>query len=256
MPVRASALVGGMAGLATGAEMRVYGSRRIGRLASLHVLDARQYRDRQACTRGDKPGASSVDPAQCPQWEDPARRLLGDAQQRWLDARLAEGGTRWTIIGQSTRFGPLDTRPGAGRMFSNDGWDGYAAERRRVLASLQKHRVANPVMLGGDVHQNWVGHILADYDRPDGARLGVEFCGTSITSRTRTADQVAARLAKNPHFTFADGYRRGYGLATFTHDRLEVALRTVDAPERADSGVSTLARFAVEAGRAAVERLA
>jgi alkaline phosphatase D len=86
----------------------------------------------------------------------------------------------------------------------NDGWDGYEAARTRLTDSLQRHRLANPVLLGGDVHENWVGHVKADYARPDSAALGVEFCGTSITSR--------------------------------------------------DSGVRTLARFAVESGRPAVER--
>ena len=42
----------------------------------------------------------------------------------------------------------------------------------------------NNVVLGGDVHENWVGHVKADYAQPDSATVGVEFCGTSISSRS------------------------------------------------------------------------
>ncbi len=90
--------------------------------------------------------------------------------------------TGWTIIGQQTLFGQRDNLPGPGQSLWNDGWDGYAAARGRLLQSLQ--RAANPVLFGGDMHENWVGHVKADYSRPDSAAIGVEFCGTSITSRT------------------------------------------------------------------------
>ena len=66
----------------------------------------------------------------------------------------------------------------------NDGWDGYGASRRRLTDALRRHRTPNPVFLGGDVHENWVGQVMADYRRPEGPAVGVEFCGTSITSRS------------------------------------------------------------------------
>ncbi len=51
MPVRASVLTRAVAGLAGGAEMRIYQRVPYGRLASLYMLDARQYKDAQVCTR-------------------------------------------------------------------------------------------------------------------------------------------------------------------------------------------------------------
>ena len=80
-------------------------------------------------------------------------------------------------------FGQRDFRPGPGQVLTNDGWDGYAAARSRLTDALQRHQAPNPVFLGGDVHANWVGQVKADYARPDSAAVGVEFCGTSITSR-------------------------------------------------------------------------
>ncbi len=254
MPLRASALTRALAGLDGGAEMRIYGQFRFGQLATLHLLDDRQYRDPRVCTRGEGLGSSLVEPATCPAWNDPNRTLLGSAQEQWLDRALASAGPGWAVIGQQTLFGQRDNRPGPEQALWNDGWDGYSAARTRFTDSLRKNQVANAVVLGGDVHENWVGHVKADYQRPDSAALGVEFCGTSITSRSSGTGRLAQRLAENPHFVFADAERKGYGVAEFTPRQLTTTLRVVDDVTRKDSRIETLARFAVEAGRPIVER--
>lgn len=256
MPLRASVFGQALAGLASpagGAQLRLYTRLRFGRLASFHLLDARQYKDPQVCTPNGKPGSGMVNPDTCAAWDDPARSLLGSEQERWLDQGLAQGGALWTVVGQQTLFGQRDMRAGPGRRLWNDGWDGYSAARGRLTGALQRHQATNPVLLGGDVHENWVGHVKADYSRPDSAALGVEFCGTSITSRAGGQDRLAERLAENPHFVFADAARKGYGVARFTPGRLEVALRVVDDVTRQDAQIETLARFAVQAGRPQVE---
>jgi alkaline phosphatase D len=254
MPVRASVVARAISGLAAGAEMRMYWQQRFGQLATIVLLDDRQYRDPQVCTRGGKLGSSQVDPHACAAWNDPSRTLLGAAQEQWLDGELAHAGPGWTIIGQQTLFGQRDFRLGPGQSLWNDGWDGYAAARRRVTDSLQRHRVADPVLLGGDVHENWVGHVKADYARPDSAALGVEFCGTSITSRSGTRQTPAQLLAENPHFVFADTQRKGYGVAEFTPERVTTTLRVVDDVTQRDTRIETLARFVAEAGRHQLER--
>ena len=256
MPLRASALTQALAGLAGGAELRLYGQVPFGRLATLYLLDDRQYRDRQACTRGGRFGSSLVNPERCESWADPARTLLGAAQEQWLDRAFeqAAGGATWNVIGQQTLFGRRDFRPGPGVTLWNDGWDGYDAARTRVTDAMQRHRLANPVLLGGDLHENWVGHVKADYARPDSTALGVEFCGTSISSRAAAADNFAALLAENPHFIFADNTRKGYGLVDFTPTQLTTTLRVVDDVTRRDTRIETLARFVVSAGRPAIER--
>jgi alkaline phosphatase D len=254
MPIRASTLAQGLAGLAAGAEMRLYSQQRFGRLANILLLDDRQYRDPQICTRDRKPGSSLVDPALCPPWNDVARTLLGAAQERWLDDELARTGPGWNIVGQQTLFGRRDARFGPGELLWNDGWDGYPAARGRFTRALQRHKVANAVMLGGDVHENWVGHLKADYQRPESESLGVEFCGTSITSRSGGNQKMAERLAENPHFIFADSQRKGYGIAEFTPGQLTTTLRVVDDVTRRDTQIETLARFTVQAGRPQVEK--
>lgn len=256
MPVRSSVLVRSEAGMASGAEMRIYQQLSFGRLATLHLLDGRQYRDRQACLKDGQPGGRLVDPAKCQDWGDPQRSYLGAAQEQWLDDALVRSVARWNVIGQQTLFGPRDAQPGPGQRLWNDGWDGYAANRRRVTDALRRYSVSNPVLLGGDVHENWVGHVKADYADPGSATVGVEFCGTSISSRASASavEKTPERLAENPHFVFGDAQYRGYGVAEFTPGRLTTTLRAVRDATKADSDAFTLARFEVAEGRPKIER--
>ncbi|MBC7436959.1 MAG: alkaline phosphatase D family protein [Bdellovibrionales bacterium] len=255
MPVRASALTRAFAGLQGGAEMRIYSQLRFGRLAAIAMLDSRQYRDPQACTPGGKSGSGNLDPATCAEWNNPARSFLGQAQERWLDGALAANkDAGWNIVGQQTLFGQRDMRPGPQKFLWNDGWDGYPAARTRLTDSLRRHSVVNTVLLGGDVHENWVGHVKADYDVPASPALGVEFCGTSITSRSSGQDKIPQRLEDNPHFVFADALGKGYGVAEFSAREVITSLRVVDDVTRRDTGIQTLARFAVQSGRPVVEK--
>jgi alkaline phosphatase D len=218
------------------------------------MLDDRQYRDDHACNPGGKLGSASVDPAACAIWDDPRRTMLGTAQEEWLDGVLGSQESTWTIFGQQTLFGQRDFKSGEGRLFWNDGWDGYPAARKRLTDTLQRRGVANPVMLGGDVHENWVGQVKADYSRADSASLGVELCGTSITSRSGGNAHIAPVLAENPHFIFADSERKGYGVVEFTPQRLNAHLRVVGDVTQRDTGIETLASFTAQAGQRRIER--
>jgi alkaline phosphatase D len=264
MPIRASVLTQAFAGMTqhdSGAEMRIYQRVDFGRLASLYLLDTRQYKDPQACTKGGSLGASAVNPATCSAWNDPQRTMLGAQQEAWLGTELAQSTTRgntWNVVGQSTLFGQRDNKAGSDQAFFNDGWDGYTAARTSITDVLQKHAVSNAVFLGGDVHENWVGHVKADYAQTASGRasatVGVEFCGTSITSRSGGNKHTAQRLGENPHFVFADAEKKGYGVAEFTPGQLTTTLRVVDDVTRTDAKVETLATFTVQAGRSVVER--
>jgi alkaline phosphatase D len=87
--------------------------------------------------------------------------------------------------------------------------------------------------------------------------LASEFCGTSITSRPTAATRALtdARLAKNPHYIFADNEKRGYGVCEFTPAGLKTTLRVVEDVTKVDTAISTLASFSVQAGKSVVERV-
>jgi len=233
--------------------LQVYRRLRWGRLAHLHVLDARQYRAWQACRTPESASAGAVRGGGCAELADPARTFLGAAQEQWLDTGLASDAaapndTRWSVLAQQTLFSPRHYPSGT---VTTDNWDGYPAARARLLQSVARHPPRNTVLLGGDIHQNYVCRVHADADRPDSPVIASEFCGTSISSRSGTTqDKVDAVARHNPHVLLARCDQRGYGLADITPERWTTTLRVVDDPMRADSGASTLARFVVEDGRA------
>ena len=256
MPVRASVLTRAVAGLASGAEMRIYSRSQYGRLASLTMLDARQYKSPQVCTRDGKRGSSTVNPASCPAWNDPARTMLGADQERWLDAAWSNNkSSGWNVLGQQSLLGQRDWRAGPEQSLWNDGWDGYSAARSRLTDSVRKNAVSNLVVLGGDVHENWVGQIKSDYSQASSAALGVEFCGTSISSRSGGNGKITETLGENPHFLFADAERKGYGVVDISPTHLKTTLRVVSDVIRQDAGIETLAQFSVASGRAVIERI-
>lgn len=236
-------------------QVIVFGSTQFGQLATLYNLDNRQYRHRQACTPGDRFGGARISPDRCELLHEEYRTLLGERQEGWLKRQFERSRSQWNVIGQQSLIGPRNMGAGMTNIW-NDGWGGYPAARQRLIDSMRTTGLKNPVVLGGDVHQNWVGHILPDYRRPDSPPVGVEFCGTSITSRNRASDaEVAKILQQSPYFVFANARYRGYGIVDITQQNLTTTLRAVELIRNPDSIVFTLASFAVEADHSKVHSL-
>ena len=238
-----------------GPDLRIYTRLDWGRLARIHLLDDRQYRDSQACPRRGRGGSNTVRLADCAALADPQRTLLGAAQERWL----AEGWSLdrpWNLLAQQTlmaRFNWEDPATAGGRYWT-DGWDGYPAARQRLLDVLQQRKVQGVVVLGGDVHANYVADVLADFNNPKSAVLASEFCGTSISSPGLPQDRVDAALPLNPHIQWGRADQRGYLRFELRAGEMQVQLRVVvDAPS-AQSAVETVARFVVLAGKEGVLR--
>ena len=53
----------------------------------------------------------------------------------------------------------LDLRPGPGRSWWSDAWDGYAADQQRILRALWERQPANPIVLTGDLHSFFVNDL-------------------------------------------------------------------------------------------------
>ena len=250
MPLRANALQRGAAGLS------LYRSLKWGQLARLHLMDGRQYRDLQACRPEGKASTGTVDPQTCTALHDPARSFLGWDQERWLakqlqaDGRKATGATRWSTLVQTTLF---SARKHPNGKQSTDSWDGYPEARQRLVSQILEIQPRNSVLLGGDIHQNYVCAIPGQADRtPDRSNpvIASEFCGTSISSHSGTTQaRVDAIVASNPQVLYARCEERGYSLIEITPQSMTTELRAVTDPLKADSSVYSLARFVVEDGR-------
>ena len=186
----------------------------------------------------------------CPELLDPRRSLLGLPQERWL-ADGWDSTRRWNLLAQQTlmaRYSWRDPAQGGG-VYWTDGWDGYAPARQRLLNAAAERKAPGVVVLSGDVHSNYVADLKLDFDNDKSAVVGTEFCGTSITSLSLAQERIDAARGFNPHVRYGRGDQRGYMQFTLDAKQMQVALRVVDDVMRIDSGVSTAARFAVDAAR-------
>jgi alkaline phosphatase D len=232
-------------------ELRIYDHLDWGRLARLITVDDRQWRDPQACPKPGRGGSNTVALADCPSLLDPRRTLLGAAQEQWL-AQSWDAERPWNLLGQQTLMTRMNWGKGAKpseASYWTDGWDGYPAARQRLLQAMLAAKARNPVVLGGDVHANYVADLKLDFDDPKAAVVASEFCGTSISSQGLLNERVQRTLPQNPHIRLGRSDERGYMLFQLTPERLDAELRSVLQPWDAASEMRVQARFAVEAGR-------
>jgi alkaline phosphatase D len=251
MPLRASVLTHGLAGLGQLDGVRINQRYPWGRLLRFHVLDTRQYRDPQACRAAGATSPGAMSPQQCPALLGPARSMLGTAQEQWVEQGLAQdaaSAARWSVIAQQTLFSQRHDKPPR-QAVNSDTWDGYPAGRQRMLDTVRRSAPRNTVFVGGDVHQNYVCKVLADFSDAASPVIASEFCGTSISSVSNAVQsRVQEIVDANPHILLGRSDKRGYSVVEVTPERWTTTLRAVDDVARADSGISTLARFVVEDG--------
>jgi alkaline phosphatase D len=244
----------------TDGAMRMHGRLDWGRLARVHLLDDRQMRDPQVCPKPGRGGSNTVRLADCPALLDPKRTLLGAAQERWL----AEGWTAerpWNLLAQQTlmaRASWEDAKPDpdgkpVGRYWT-DGWDGYPAARRRLLGAVAAQRVPGVVVLGGDVHANYVADLRVDFDDAKSPVVASEFCGTSISSLGLAQSVLDEARGFNPHLHHARSDQRGYMRFRLERERLQADLRVVADARDPACAIGSQGHFFVEAARPGVQR--
>jgi alkaline phosphatase D len=230
-----------------GAELPLYSRYDWGSLARIITLDDRQYRDPQACPQPGRGGSNTVALRDCPALLDPARSLLGAAQEQWL-AQSWDTERPWNLLAQQTLMAPLNW-PDPEGLHWTDGWDGYPQARQRLLREMAARKPRNAVVLGGDVHANYVADLRADDADPRGPVLASEFCGTSISSNGLPQQRLDQFRAANPHIHHARSDTRGYIRFDLQEGLLQAELRSVAAPWDPASAVSATARYVVESGR-------
>ena len=237
------------------AHLRMFQRYDWGRLARLHVLDDRQYRADHACGAGDAGRPGSVLLRDCAQLRDPGRSMLGREQEAWLASGLASSGARWNILAQQTLMAQASqtsiVTPDDGRFWS-DGWDGYPVARQRLLEALANSGAGKALVISGDVHTFYAAELRGDFYRPMSPAnpvLATEFCATSVTSSSRPQERTQALVDLNPHIKYGRSDRRGFMLMEVTPHSTTTHFVGLDDVHNAGSGVATLARFVVHAGR-------
>ncbi|MEP9359940.1 alkaline phosphatase D family protein [Sphingomonas sp. KR3-1] len=242
-----------------GAMMQLYRTLKWGRLAEFQLLDDRQYRSGHPCQPPEllaqhRDYRSIVQ--DCAERHDPMRSALGMPQERWLRGAFEASQAQWNLLGQQTlmadcpRLNPAhpDTGPD---LYTVDNWGGYPATRERILRHWRDRRIANPLVLSGDIHAFAAADLL-DPDRPEAPPLASEFVGGAITSKNH--DPLFKRSTGRAHgFRYAENEVRGYASATLTPQQCTVRFVGLDNPADPRSGARDLATLTVRSGQRGIE---
>lgn len=232
--------------LQPGREDVLWRSFDLGDLADLILLDTRTQRDKQA-----KP----------PKSDEPDRTLLGKEQFDWFTNRLKSGTGAWRIVGNGVLIGQINsdfmpeeldgplselgviTAPDFGP--EPDQWDGYPAERERLLSDIEEHEVRNTVFLSGDIHSSWAIDLKHEVEEPEAKSIAVEFATTSLTSenlddemgwepRTESLEVEKKLMEDNPHIHWTELDSHGYVVVDVSAERVQADWFFVDQIEAPD----------------------
>ncbi|MBA3282263.1 MAG: alkaline phosphatase D family protein, partial [Acidimicrobiia bacterium] len=255
---------------------RQYRSLALGDLCELFLLDERQYRDPEPKKVGDSPpGTSSVDQ---PEMVAPGRTMLGADQKSWLKEGLASSGAAWKILGSQLVFSPtryerltdVQTAAGdgpqrnAGRYRGLGSWDGYQAERRELVDHVHDEGIEDLMVISGDAHVWKTSELPTDWDDPEAPLVLAEFAGTSVTSANSGEqpgalgnDVIRSVLAgANPyHLRYVEVTTHGYGLIELSSTGASITYVIVKSTSKPMPGSSTLARFELDRGSAAIRQV-
>ena len=130
-----------------------------------------------------------------------------------------------------------------------DAWDGYKVSRDKLLDFIDTRKIANPIVITGDVHANWAADLLRDFRDPASKILGSEFIGTSISTTGDGSDTGnAARLTENPWIKFNQSSSAATSASRWTRTPCKADYRVVPYVKRPGAPISTRKSFVVEAG--------
>lgn len=249
---------------------RIYRRLRFGTLAELSMLDLRSYRT-----------APARPVTEWPTLDDHTRTITGAEQMGWLTAGLSGSPTRWQLVGTSVMFSPvlfppLDPRttaaltqlvglPSSGVPFNTDQWDGYPADRRRLIETITSNAVSNVVFLTGDIHTSWAMDVPADpADYPGAGSVAAEFVVPSVTSanidellgvppRTVSPELEAVLGATNHHIRFVELDSHGFGILDVTPADTQMQWYFLTDPADPRSGMRRAAGYRIRDAAAHIE---
>lgn len=222
---------------------RTWRSFTVGDLAEVVLLDTRlSGRDQHA---GDDASAPR---------DHPDRSLLGGDQREWLEQRLVENPTPWTLVASGVVVNEIVLPlPAAAGMFQaalpngyaavdamilhDDQWDGYPAERSRLVASMAKRAESGgrSVILSGDIHSSWGFEGPRDVtNTPVAVELTIPAVSSKPMGRSRLPGAwrlLDASIRRLQNAVWVDVTRRGYGILDLTPDDATMSWWFVEATD-------------------------
>ncbi len=214
----------------------LYRSFGIGNLINLVILDTRiTGRTEQMYDHTDEA------------YKNESRSILGQRQLEWLKTEL-QSHHYWKIIGNQVPVGPMIVPTREGKHPYMDGWDGYPAERNRVLHYIKNKQIKNVAIVTGDYHSAFAMETpFSD------TSVAVEFVVPSINSsnydeHTDSATVVQAKnayLAYNPHISYCNLQDHGYVKLKINKESILSEFVYITTKTEPDHSVKSTNRFEV-----------
>ncbi|MEZ5281790.1 MAG: alkaline phosphatase D family protein [Acidimicrobiales bacterium] len=199
--------------------LQIYRKLDWGDLATLWLLDERQYRSAQVCERLEALPAIEA----CEAIDDPSRTMLGQAQEEWLDEGISGSRAVWQLLASQTVVADWLIEVGDIAGLNNDQWDGYSPARDRLLATLSKADRA--LIVSGDVHLGAVNMVRGPNDT-----AFTELVTPSISSALddRLALGLELTVAASDDVAYFETRHHGYVLVDITPGLATATFRHVD----------------------------
>ncbi len=250
-------------------DSSIYRKLSFGDLMDLVMLDTRlEGRDQQ------------INDVTDPALYAPDRSLLGDEQREWFFEQVGGSQAQWKVIGNQVIFAPLNVgwaaafapnqTPEQAESIFLDIWDGYPAERLRIINYLRDSSVNNAVFVTGDFHSTFAFDVadtvtddanfyapVDNYDPATGeGAVAVEFTTPSISAANfdENLDPTQSDLFEaffnspllppappnnpNPHMKNVDLDRHGYVLVDVKADSVQANwyyVARLDSPNAAEN---------------------
>ena len=231
---------------------KLYRNLRFGSLMELTMMDLRTYRDQETTSAN---------------FGDPNRTIVGDEQLQWLRDTISMSDATWMVMGNSVMMAPMRimTFPGndaaneglrfvkgntSGFAVNSDQWDGYTADRDRLLEALEA-REGNSLFITGDIHSEWANDIYRGENR-----VACEMVTTSISAPNideilttytgiyHAEDNSTSLLIEdaiksaNPWVKHLDYDSHGYAVANLFPGRVDMNYYRVSDVEDPDASVA------------------
>lgn len=215
-----------------GPDLPIYRGFDWGDLASVLVVDTRQYRTPQPCP-SDTDLPVQVD---CAEADAEDATILGSEQREWVTDRLRGTDATWAVLANQIVFSPLPV----GSAYNMDQWDGYRHDRRELLAAMEDTG-ATPIVLSGDIHMSGGASVHRTDEDTDSPVIGAELVCTSISSTfeeslAEAAETIAAGI---PWIAYANTRQRGYLTVELTANHAEARYRLVETALEETSPIDT-----------------
>ncbi len=186
---------------------RIYKSLPFGSVAEVFLLDTRQYRT------GDGDGLP--------------RHILDERQFRWLINGLKGSRAQWKIVAQQV----VVAQDPFGTGESLDQWDGYPADRNRLLSEIEQAGLRNVVFFTGDAHVFLCSLLGTDFlsaaSDPNRVPAGVEYVAGSVTSPGLNKPEPEARTDA-PWIQQFNGHDHGYAFVAADRANMVTEYRRSD----------------------------